>query len=47
MRAVQDRAELIHIYTAIHNKEYEQALSFCDTYIHAKKMLTPYVMKLR
>lgn len=47
MRAVRDRAELIDIYTAIGHKEYEQALLFCDTYIHEKKRLTPYVLRLR
>lgn len=47
VRAVRDRAELLHIYTAIRDKEYEKALMFCDTYIQEKKRLSAHVMKLR
>ena len=46
IRAVHDRAELIHIYSAIHEKKYEDALKMCDDYINEKKRLSAYVMKL-
>ena len=46
LRAVHDRAELIHIYSAIRDKKYEDALKMCDDYVNGKKRLSAYVMKL-